>query len=130
MPTTPHPINFYKSVMILNSFENGMETIVVFMDISKAFDRVWHHGMLVKLENNGIKVRLLRWFKNYLYGRFQGVVLDGVQSNSLPNAGVPQGSILAPIQFLLYINDITHDQLCNIMHSNLFVQSQASNRTM
>jgi hypothetical protein len=54
---------------ILNSFENGMETMVVFMDISKAFDRVRHRGMLVKLENNGINGSLLRWFENYLYGR-------------------------------------------------------------
>jgi hypothetical protein len=72
-----------------------METIVVFKDISKAFDRVWHRGMLVELENNGIKGSLFRWFENYMYDSSQGVVLNGVQSNSLPiNAGVPQGSIL------------------------------------
>jgi hypothetical protein len=72
----------------------------------------------VKLENNGIKGNLLDWFKSYLHGMSQCVVLNGSKSKlSFINAGVPQGSVLGPILFLLYINDITEGQMST---NNLF----------
>ena len=91
---------------------------VQFLDVSKAFDKVWHEGLLYKLENVGIKGSLLCWLKSYLLNRNQFVVLNG-QASELRyiNSGVPQGSILGPLLFLVYVNDINVGILSDI---NLF----------
>jgi len=81
-----------------------------FCDISKAFDRVWHTGLIHKLKQSGISGNLLKWYQNYLYAREQKVTINGSNSNWLPiMTGVPQFSILVHLLFIIFINDIVNN---------------------
>ena len=92
---------------IYNCLNNKEHSMSIFIDLTKAFDTVNHGTLLDKLERYGVRGLPLKWLASYLRDRRQRVTLNGYSSSErLINVGIPQGSILGPLLFLIYINDL------------------------
>jgi len=93
--------------IVTEAVDQGDAVDLVYLDFSKAFDKVSHQKLILKLKSHGISGCVLKWIEAWLSGRRQRVVINGKSSGwTLVESGVTQGSVLGPLGFIVYINDV------------------------
>ena len=114
---------------LYKQLDDSQSPFCVFIDLSKAFDTINHNILLAKLKYYGLDENALSWFKSYLSDRRQFVEVDGFKSKTeFIRTGVPQGSTLGPLLFIIYMNDI--NDVSNLLKSILFADDTSLNSTI
>ena len=118
---------------IENAFQEKKKVVSVFFDLTKAFDKVWREGLLLKILESGVSGKMYRWIQCFLHDRSARVKLDGHLSKSVKvRKGVPQGGVISTTVFLLYINNITTvlpRHVSNTLHADDLAVWSASQHT-